>query len=75
MSDQEIINEFNKLLEKKWSKEEYQVIKRLSNHIISYKRFISKSIKNDINYLLHITNNIKNEYDIMKHIHDDKKES
>jgi hypothetical protein len=59
-----IEEEFNKLLEKEWSNEEKELIKRIMNGMLYYKRFIPNDFKQDILLAIDMCNKLKNELDL-----------
>lgn len=54
------------LLNKDWPQEQYNLIKRLFDNLLSYKAFIPNALKNDIIAMLDIAISIKEDYDILK---------
>jgi hypothetical protein len=59
-----IEDEFNKLLEKEWNNEEKELIKRIMNGMLYYKRFIPNDFKQDILLAIDMCNKLKNELDL-----------
>lgn len=66
MSTDEIIKEREELLLKNWTTDEKEIINRLIDNMVTYRRIISKSVKKDVTDILKIANHIKAEYDIIK---------
>lgn len=60
---QEIINQANILLESNWDQTEKDLIKRMVNTLVSYKRVIPNGLKDDIKVILEIANKIKCDYE------------
>lgn len=62
---QEIINEANILLESDWDQKDKDLIKRMVDTLVSYRRLIPNGLKEDIKIILEIANKIKADYEIL----------
>jgi hypothetical protein len=58
--------EINKLLEKEWDSEERELVKKIMDGILYYKRFIPKNFKDDVLMAIQLCNKLKNELEIIK---------
>jgi hypothetical protein len=68
--------EFEKLLNKKWdTEEEQQLIKRIMEGILYYKRFLPKTLKDDVILSLQLCNKLKSELEELKNKTDGEKEN
>ena len=62
---QQIIDEANILLESSWEDKDKVLIKRMVDSLISYKRLIPNTLKDDVKTILVMANRIKADYDIL----------
>ncbi len=58
--------ELESLLEKKWDTDQKELIKRLFDNLMYYKKIIPKSLKQDVFSALEICNILKKELEIYK---------
>jgi hypothetical protein len=58
--------ELNKLLEKNWEAEEKQLVKRIMDGLLYYKRFLPKNFKDDVLMSIQLCNKLKNELETLK---------
>jgi hypothetical protein len=65
MSTQQLVESMDELLLKEWLECERELIKRMVENVVSYKRLIPKSIKDDIIALLQLANKIKSDFDLV----------
>lgn len=56
-----IEDEFTRLLEKDWSEEERQMIQRIKEGLLYYKKLLPKSLKADVIAALQLCNNLKHQ--------------
>jgi phosphoserine aminotransferase len=61
-----VIEHAKLLLDKSWSEEEKQLIKKMIDNLNFYKSLIPKALKSDIIAVFELANRIKDEYDILK---------
>lgn len=55
-----------KLLERDWTKEDRELIRKLIDNLVSYKHFLTKTIKQDITSVLELAIHIKDNYEGLK---------
>lgn len=60
--------ELESLLEKKWDTDQKELIKRLFDNLMYYKKIIPKSLKQDIFSALEMCNILKKELEIYKEL-------
>jgi hypothetical protein len=58
--------ELESLLEKKWDQDQKDLIKRLCDNVIYYKKLLPKSLKQDVLSALEMCNILKTELEIYK---------
>ena len=58
--------ELESLLEKKWDQDQKDLIKRLTDNVIYYKKLLPKSLKQDVLLALEMCNILKTELEIYK---------
>ena len=58
--------DFDELLKKKWSENEYNMILRLKNNLKFYKKILPKTLKNDISFALKLCIQTKDELEKLK---------
>lgn len=58
--------EFEKLLEKEWNEEEKDVIKRIMDGLLFYKKLLPKTLKNDVMLALQLCIRLKDELEQLK---------
>lgn len=58
--------EFSKLLEKEWEEDEKELVKRIMEGLLYYKRFIPKNFKEDILSTIQLCNKLKNDLENKK---------
>jgi hypothetical protein len=68
MSTQQLVESMDELLLKEWLECERELIKRMVENVVSYKRLIPKSIKEDIIALLQLANKVKSDFDLVTKI-------
>ncbi len=56
-----IEEEFNKLLEKEWTEEERQMIQRIMEGLLYYRKLLPKALKADVISALQLCNNLKHQ--------------
>jgi hypothetical protein len=61
-----IEEEFKLLLDKSWTDEEREMIKRIMDSLLYYKKLLPKSLKNDIIAALQLCNNLKHKIEIFE---------
>jgi hypothetical protein len=62
---QQIIDEANVLLESSWDDIDKELLKRMVDSLIYYKRLIPNALKDDVKTILKMANRIKADYDIL----------
>lgn len=60
-----IEEEFKKLLEKEWSEEERQMIQRIMEGMLYYRKLLPKALKADVISALQLCNKLKHQLDIL----------
>lgn len=69
-------DEFKKLLEKTWDTEEKELVTRIMEGLLYYKRFLPKTFKNDVFLAIKLCNKLKNELEETKNeLEEAKKEN
>lgn len=60
-----IEEEFKKLLEKEWSEEERQMIQRISEGLLYYRKLLPKTLKTDVIAALQLCNKLKHQLELL----------
>lgn len=66
-------DEFKKLLEKNWDIEEKELVIRIMDGLLYYKRFLPKAFKDDVLLAIKLCNKLKNELENIKDIKENEK--
>jgi hypothetical protein len=62
-----MLEEFDQLLQREWTDEERQMIERIKEGILFYKRLIPKSLREDVIAALQLCNTLKQQLeDVVK---------
>lgn len=60
-----IEEEFKKLLDKDWSEEERQMIQRIMEGLLYYRKILPKSLKADVVSALQLCNKLKHQLEVL----------
>lgn len=61
-----MIDQFNILLNNNWTNDEKNMIKRIMDGLLFFKKLLPNSLKNDVILAINLCNELKNENELLK---------